>query len=144
MRIAFAAVMSFGLATTVLAHGGVKDETVMARMGLMTDIKQAIGVLGDMAQDKRAFDAGQASAARAALVGHAGKIPAAFKVPATDPKSESRPDIWLEWSGFVAKATAMEQAAKALDVQSLDHLRAGMGALGDTCSGCHKPYRIKK
>ncbi|WP_299922877.1 cytochrome c [uncultured Pelagimonas sp.] len=136
--------LCLGLGTAALAHGGVKNQAVMERMTLMTDIKEAMAVLGNMAKGKTPHDAAQAEKARNALAKHAAQIPELFETPASDPKSEARPDIWLDWPDFMAKAGAMEEAAKALDPTNLEALRAGMGALGGSCSGCHKPYRIEK
>lgn len=137
-------VFCIGLGGAALAHGGVKNEAVMARMNLMTEIKEVMAVLGEMAKGKTPFDAQQANRASAALASHAAKMPALFETPASDPKSEARPDIWLDWPDFVAKASDMEKAATGLDTQSLDRLRAGIGALGGSCSACHKIYRIEK
>lgn len=138
------AVLCIGLGGAALAHGGVKNQAVMARMNLMTDIKEAMAVLGEMAKGKTPFDAAQAERARTALATHAAQIPSFFETPASDPKSEARADIWLDWPDFIASAAGMEKAASALDPRSLDGLRAGVGALGGSCTDCHKTYRIEK
>ena len=44
-------------ATLATAHDGVKDPIVKARMEGMKEIGSNMGVLGDMAKGKRAFDA---------------------------------------------------------------------------------------
>lgn len=136
--------LTFGIATAALAHSGVKNEAVKARMMLMGQIKDATGVIGGMAQGKVAFDAEQAAAARDALLAASQKVPDAFKANETDPKSESAETIWTDWDGFLAEATAMQNATAALQTASLDDLRAGIGAIGKSCGGCHKTYRIDK
>lgn len=132
------------LAGAALAHSGVKNPTVMARMMLMEQIGQATGTLGKMAKGTIPFDATQADQARAVLERTAGEIPAAFEANETDPKSESLPQIWTDWAGFTAQANAMQAAARALRTDTLDDLRAGMDAIGQSCGQCHKAYRIAK
>lgn len=113
-------------------------------MDLMGQIKDATATLGGMAQGKRAFDPGEARAAKKALNAHSGQVGAAFREQATDPKSESRADIWLDWDGFEARARTMLLAAKALDTTSREALNESFAPLGASCGGCHKLYRIKK
>ena len=143
-RITAAALGLVMLAGAALAHSGVKNAEVKARMGLMGEIKEATAVLGEMAKGQRAFDAAQAAAAREVLIDRAGRIGAAFEAEETDPKSEARPEIWSDWPGFTAKADAMAAAADALQVGSLAEVRAGMSGLAESCGGCHKLYRIDK
>ncbi|MDU8910762.1 cytochrome c [Aestuariicoccus sp. MJ-SS9] len=145
MRLNIWVTLAVGVfATAAFAHSGVKDPDVKARMALMTEVKEATGVLGDMARGKMAFDAAQAEVARAALEAHATRIPTAFETQAQDPKSEALPVIWSDWQGFVAAAEQMETAASGMKVASLDDLRGGMGALGKSCASCHETYRIDK
>lgn len=139
-----AAVVVVGLAGAALAHGGVKNPAVMARMNLMERIKQATATLGDMAKGSTAFDAGQAAKARARLIDAAGDVTVAFAAPETDPKSEALPAIWDDRDRFNAAAKALVRAAKRLDPSSPDGLRAGFGAVGKSCSDCHDRFRVRK
>lgn len=134
--------MTLALAGAALAHGGVSNPTVKARMALMEDIKNATGVIGGMAKGKMAFDPDQAAAASAALRASAAQIADAFEAPENDPKSEALPAIWENWEDFSAKADALVQAASGMDTGTLEGLQAGLGALGATCGGCHKSYRM--
>ena len=129
-------------ATVAMAHEGVKDPLVKARMDLMGEIKENTGTLGNMLKGKIPFDAAQAEAARLAQLENAKAIPAAFETQATDPKSEAAPAIWTGWDDFVAKTNDMITAVEAADASSLDSLRGGMGAIGGSCKACHKSYRI--
>jgi cytochrome c556 len=142
--IVLAAGLTFTAAAAVLAHTGVQDPTVKARMALMGQIQEATATLGDMVRGKRAFSPKQARAARAVLITHADRIPAAFEKPASDPKSESRAEIWQDWTGFTARAAKMEAGARALDTGTAEALSESFAALASSCSGCHKHYRIKK
>lgn len=121
------------------------DPNAIARGELMGTIGKNIGIVGDMVGGKTEFDAAAAEAAKAALIEATGKIEATFKDQgAADPVSEAKPDIWANWEDFLKKATAAGAAAGALDVASLDTLKAGMGALGGACKDCHTTYRIAK
>lgn len=142
-RTALALIMAM-TASVAVAHSGVQNAAVKARMDMMGDIKEATGVLGGMAKGSLPFDAVQADTARSVLEDHAAKIPGMFEDKADDPKSEALPTIWTDWEGFVADAEQMEAAARTMDTSSLDSVRAGLGAIGKSCSACHKAYRIEK
>lgn len=117
------------------------DPTVKARQEVMETIGKNMKVLGDMAGDKVAFDAAAAEGAKAAIVAATAEIAAKFEPQATDPKSEAKPEIWTSWEDFAKKADAANAAAGAMDVASIDGVKAGMGALGGACKDCHSTYR---
>lgn len=131
-------------AGVAFAKEGVQDPTVKARMDLMGTIGANTKVLGDMAGGKAAYDATAAEAAKAALAAAAAAIPAAFEAEVDDPVSEARPDIWMNMDGFVEDAKALEDAAGAVDVSSVEGIQAGMGAIGGACKACHSDFRAKK
>jgi cytochrome c556 len=133
--------LSAGMA---VAKEGVQDPTVKARMDLMGVNAQNTKILGDMAGGKADFDAAAAEAAKMALAAAAADIAAKFEPEAADPVSEALPDIWMNWDGFAEKAKALETAAGALDVSSLESLQGGMAAVGGACKGCHTDFRAKK
>ena len=136
------AVLSAGAA---FAEEERTDPNAIARGELMETIGKNIGIIGDMAGGKTEFDAAAAEGAKAALVEATGKIEATFKDQGgADPASEAKPEIWANWDDFLKKATAASDAANALDVASLDTVKAGMGALGGACKDCHTTYRIAK
>ena len=136
------AVLSAGAA---FAEEERTDPNSIARGELMDTIGKNIGIIGDMAGGKTEFDAAAAEGAKAALIEATGKIEATFKDQGgADPASEAKPEIWANWDDFLKKATAASDAANALDVASLDTVKAGMGALGGACKDCHTTYRIAK
>lgn len=129
-------------AGVALAKEGVQDPTVKARMDLMGTIGMNVKVLGDMAGGKTDFDAAAAQAAKDAIVAASADIAAKFEPQATDPVSEAKPEIWMNWDDFVAKAGALNAAATALDPSSLDTVKTGMGGIGGACKDCHTTYRM--
>ena len=136
--------LGLGIATAALAHDGVKNAGVMARMDAMSMSKSAIGVLGDMASGKTAFDATKAAQAKSDLQFVAAATLSLFKEPHSDPKSEALPAIWDNWPDFVAKNDAYEMAVGALDATSQTGLQQTMPKLGATCLSCHQDYRLRK
>jgi cytochrome c556 len=132
-------------ASAALAHSGVKNAAVMARMTLMTDVADDMKVLGGMVKGTTPFDASIVEAKGNSLALHASKIAPMFEDQARDPKSEALDSIWTDWDGFVADADAMEAAAIAVaQVKSADGLATAFSDLGKSCTACHQDYRIKK
>ncbi len=126
-----------------LAHSGVKNPAVMARMEAMSAVGDAMKVLGDMAKGKTAFDAAKAEDALKALQIEAEAIPALFEAREDDPKSEALPSIWEDYEDFSAQAQAMGAAAAAArgQLSTQDDVGLALQGLGQTCKGCHKTYR---
>lgn len=137
------------LALSAALFGGVvlaadaTDPLVIGQKTLMKSIGGASKTLGEMA-GSGAYDMAAATAAKAALIAAAADIPAKFEKAGNDPASESSPTIWTNWDDFMGKGKALADAAAALDVASLDGIKAGMGAIGGTCKDCHTSYRVKK
>lgn len=130
-------------AATALAHGGVKNPQVMARMNAMSAIADNMKILGQMAKGETSFDAAKAQAAATAVAEHAAQSVTLFEAPASDPKSEALPAIWENYPDFTDTAVALEKAAlsAATTITSLDTLRAAVPSMGQTCGACHKLYR---
>jgi cytochrome c556 len=131
------------LAGVAYAEVEATDPLVIAQKDLMKSFGGAAKTLGGMAGDKMAFDAAAAEAAKAVLVAGSADIHVKFEKAGTDPASESKPEIWTSWEDFTAKATALNVAATALDVSSLEGVKAGMGAIGGACKACHTTYRME-
>ncbi len=135
------------VATVVLGAGAVVAQEatlaeVKARKALMQQVRANTAVLGDMASGKAAFDAAAAATAKAGLAAAAAQAPALFEPEVTEAASKAKAEIWMNWDDFVAKSEALVTAAEALDVGTLDSLRAGMGAVGGSCQACHTDYRL--
>jgi cytochrome c556 len=127
---------------TVAVAADATDPTVKARQELMDVIGGSTKVLGDMAKGEVAFDAAAAEAAKAAMIAASAEIAAKFEPQATDPESEAKPEVWTNWDDFVAKGNALNAAATAADVSSVEAIGASMGAIGGACKDCHSTYRM--
>lgn len=132
--------------TAALAHEGVQNPAVKARMDGMTAIADNMKTLGQMAKGATGFDAATARSAAVAIARHAAKAPGLFEAQETDPKSEARPEIWTNFEDFAAKATELETIAIGLStsISQPSDLTAAMGRLGANCKSCHSIYRASK
>ncbi|MEM9433812.1 MAG: cytochrome c [Pseudomonadota bacterium] len=131
------------IASTALAHQGVKDPQVMARMHTMKAIGEAVKVLGDMAKGVRAFDIVASQEALDDIARHARETPALFAPEADDPKSEARPEIWQNFEDFTRKSKELESISVSLRASfsgSAD-LRPALMRIGENCKSCHAIYR---
>ena len=134
---------SLTTATIALAHAGVANTTVKARMMAMTTIVENMRTLGGMATGALVFDLEQAKAALSDIESTAKTVPALFESDEMHPKSEALPVIWTNFADFTAKSQALEDAAaQALaSFSGKDDLVPSMRALGGTCKSCHSTYR---
>jgi len=129
------------LTSGTLAQNGVTDRGVQKRMNTMADARTAIGTLADMMGGRTRFDSTKARAARKNLIVATRSIPSVFKKPHSDPLSRARPDIWIRWDDFKARANAAERAARRLNTGRLGALRSTLPAMVNACLGCHRTYR---
>lgn len=121
------------------------DPNAIAREELMKSQGMNIGILAKMANGEEPYDQAKAEAAKAVLIEDAGKIEATFKDQgAADPASEAKPEIWANWEDFLMKAKGFGDAVAPLDVASAESIGAGLGAIGEACTACHKAYRVMK
>ena len=141
MRIKLVLVATLCLSTAALAHSGVKNPIVKARMDDMAEIGANMKILGEMAKGTRPFDATAARAAAEDITEKAALIPSLFESQEIDPKSEARLNIWDNFDDFTAKAGDLRKAAWGLAPTSVDELRSAMPAIGQTCKACHQVYR---
>ncbi len=135
------AAFALALVATVAIASEATDPTVKARQDLMDTIGMNTKVLGEMAGGKTAFDADAAGAAKTALVAASADIAAKFEPQATDPKTTAKPEVWINWADFQAKATALNAAATAMDAATVEGVQAGMASVGGSCKACHSAYR---
>jgi cytochrome c556 len=121
-------------AGSALAHKGVMNSSVKARMNAMSAIAEQMKTLGKMAKGVTPFDSATARLAAAEIAKHAGE---------DDPKSEAKAVIWDNFSDFTIKSNYLEDLAVELSVTILTKkdLNSAMKSLGATCQSCHKLYR---
>ncbi|MEM9549559.1 MAG: cytochrome c [Pseudomonadota bacterium] len=136
------AVLLLCIATAALAHQGVTNPEVIARMEAMKNAKAALALLSDMAAGKTEFDVDMADSARTRLVEATTAIPTLFEMPQTDPKSEALPIIWDQFDDFSEKAKDTQTAILQIDLQSVESLQKTLPRVGAACRSCHEIYRV--
>lgn len=119
---------------------------VAARHEMMGLVGHNIGILGSTAKGEIPFNATLVNAAATSLNVLATVDPTTMWTPGTEQGaadlSRAKAEIWSDPDGFAKKFKDMEMAAATLmEATDLDSLRAGMGALGGSCKGCHETYR---
>lgn len=131
------------VATAALAHDGVMNPAVMARMEGMSTIAKSMKVLGDMLKGKSDFDADVAKKAIDVIAIQAASTPMLFEANETDPKSEALPIIWTNFDDFEAKASELESIANQIHptIEKVEDLRSALWLLGENCKSCHEAYR---
>ncbi len=133
--------------STAKAEGPVE-----MRVQAMKDTGAAMRVLAKAAKGESEISLLQEIAAK--TVANTGKsIPDMFPA-GTGPggkgigETRAKAEIWSDWKGFTAQATALEEAGAALLAAVEAGDRAALGAAldqaGKSCGGCHKPYRAPK
>ena len=134
------------IASAALAHSGVKDKDVMARMKLMSSMADNMKVIGMMLKQKIPFEREQAIDALKEISRLATETPDAFKKNATDPKSEAKSNIWTEFDKFtdISMKLAKDADSLAASFQSFENLKPALGQLSKSCKTCHTNYREKK
>lgn len=129
--------------TAALAHQGVQNPAVKARMDGMSAIAENVKTLGQMSKGATEFDATTARLAASAIAEHAAATPGLFEANENDPKSEARPEIWSNFEDFTKKAKELETIAIGFStsINELADVNAAMRALGTNCKSCHSVYR---
>ncbi|MCE8516599.1 cytochrome c [Ruegeria pomeroyi] len=130
-------------ASAALAHSGVSNPAVKARMHAMMQIADNTKILGAMAKGEAAFDADQARAAAAAIAAHAASVPTLFMAEEHDPKSEALPAIWQDFDTFGQRSEALTLAAAeaAGTIETEADLKPALARIGGTCKSCHQDFR---
>ncbi|MFD2184151.1 c-type cytochrome [Rhodoplanes azumiensis] len=141
-----AAVLGLGL-STALGQADVVRERAM----LMYEQGEAFyATLNSMARGRMAYDQAKVDAAMKVLLESAEKLQTLYPPNARGQSPEA--DYFANAKAFENKADfdarlakmKAEIVANAPKAKSLDGLKEAVGAIGQTCSGCHELYRAKK
>ena len=128
-------------ASILLAHSGVKDPNVMKRMKLMSSMAENTKILGQMMKKQIPFDAGIAISSMKKIGELSEATPMAFKINASDPKSEAKPLIWEEFVAFTELANQLTDDLATSTIKTYDDLRSVLVKTAGSCKACHTRYR---
>ena len=129
--------------SNMLAHSGVLNKDVAARMTLMSNMGRNMGVLGRMLKKKTPFDQVKATEAINNIEQLAVETPRVFEKRVLDPKSEAKELIWEEFETFTKISKSLATSAKQLSssMKSFDDLRPALITLSQSCKECHSRFR---
>ena len=124
-----------------MGHSGVKDPIVMKRMKLMSSMAENSKILGQMMKKQIPFDSKVAMSALREIGVLSEATPKAFKVNASDPKSEAKPLIWEEFVAFTELANQLADDLETSTIKTYDDLRPVLMKTAGSCKACHTRYR---
>ena len=131
----------------IVAHKGATG-VIQMRMDHMKAIGAEIKKIGAMIRGKRPFDGSQIAAASERIIGYGYKFNGLFPEGTWKEPSQASQKIWKDWSGFTLAMNKMVRAATILAESgragNVSQGKASYRALGKSCSGCHRVYRVKK
>jgi cytochrome c556 len=143
------AIALLSMATIALAQDAPFAREIKARQGIMNYRAINIGTLAAMAKGEAEYDAAKATTAANALLASANLDASMLWPPGSDnaanPASTASAAIWADGSDIGAKAGAFQAAAEAMAAAAgtdLASLQGAMDALGGSCGGCHKAFRV--
>lgn len=150
--IAGLALVGISVGALANADGHISAEqiegAIKARQAQMQLYAFNLGTLGGMAKGEIDYDAATAAAAANNLAALAQLDQSSYWLPGSDSDSvegsRALPAIWEDGAkvgevagAFVEAALAMQEVAGT----DLAALQGAMGPLGQSCGGCHKPFR---
>lgn len=157
MSALFRTPFAVGLGIAIIATSGYaashaassSDKAVAARHAQMQIVGYSTGILGDIAKGEMEFDAEMVNSAATNLNTLAKLDLASLWLPGTEQGaaegSRAKPEIWSDRAGFIEKFAALEKAsADMMGAADVDAVKAGMGAIGESCKMCHDSYRGPK
>jgi cytochrome c556 len=128
-------------ASILWAHSGVKDPNVMKRMKLMSSMAENTKILGQMMKKQIPFDDEIAMSSMKKIEELSEATPMAFKINASDPKSEAKPLIWEEFVAFTELANQLTDDLATSTIKTYDDLRPVLMKTAGSCKACHTRYR---
>jgi len=144
------------VAAVVIASSGAQaageEKAVEARQSVMKIYSFYMGQLGAMAKGKMEYNAKTAQAAADSLLSMATLKTGSMWIPGTGndklgDKTRAKPEIWSTYPEVATKSKNLVMSLEGMVKVAgtgLEGLRGGIGAVGKSCGGCHKPFRQKK
>ena len=147
--VAAAALISTTVAGVAIAggHGGT-NPAVKARQSHMQLYQHNLVVLGQMARGNVEYNADAANAAASNIVALTQLNQMSYWPPGTDSdtltESNALPVLWESFPEVIEKATAVAEAAQALQAAAgngVAEMGPALGALGQACTACHESFQ---
>lgn len=144
LGLALCAAISLPFASSLSAHGGATG-VVKERMDNMKALKEAFGNLTMMMTGKRDYNQEQARAEAMRIEQLTAEIPELFPKGSLEYPSESLPDIWEDWDGFLSVAEKAHGETlglvDAIASNDRDAVEESWSMVGRGCKTCHRKYK---
>lgn len=118
------------------------------RRAVMQSIAYKVGQARGMAQGEIPVDATAFTKHASDVAALAGMIVEGFIPNSAVEGSAALPEVWTNMPDFQAKAADLQNAAQALATasqsQGFEAAKGMVQAVGQTCGGCHRPYRRRQ
>jgi cytochrome c556 len=140
------------VAATLVAMGTgaviAQSDPIAARKALMKHNNDGARVLVAMMRGSAPFDAAKVDPVFSQWAETAQDLPGLFPDNSkTGGETRASPKIWENKADFDAKSAAFGKVVadnRDKAKQSLDGLKAAVGAVGEACDDCHKDYRLSR
>ena len=131
--------LALTLSTPLLAQGFDEEGMIKYRKNLMKAASAHLKSSGAILEGKVPFQGDLAKHARA-LADLGPMIAAGFPEGSDFGETDAKPEVWAKRGEFDKAADDYTRAAAAF---AADPTAAAMERVGETCKGCHKPFRAK-
>ena len=127
------------------------QQAVAARKAVFTLIANNFRPLGDVVKGNVPYDAADVQKRLTRLTFLAGYVDDVFPDISNvgEPDSKSKPEVWTDHAGFVAKSKDFQTHLAALvevnakEKSNSDAFKAAFATVGGDCKGCHETYKVK-
>ncbi len=149
LKSAILATATLGFVAAPVLADKAGEKAIGARKAQMQLYAFNISQLGAMAKGEVDYDAAAASAAASNLAALSALNGMAMWPQGTDStampgKTRAKVEAWTTWPKIGEASDALKKSSADLALvagDGLDALRGGIGAVGKSCGGCHKPFR---
>ena len=107
----------------------------------MSSMAENTKILGQMMKKQIPFDDGIAMSSMKKIEELSEATPMAFKINASDPKSEAKQLIWEEFVAFTELANQLTDDLATSTIKTYDDLRPVLMKTAGSCKACHTRYR---
>jgi len=141
-------ILSLLIAASAPAADPAPDKVVAYRQTLMSSTGRHMKAIGMIVKGE--IDRPQDLEGHAAALHAASRDLTTLFPPTTGPdklKTDAKAEVWTRWTDFETAAKAFETETAALleaaRKKDIDAFKAQFGKVGDSCGGCHEPFKTK-
>lgn len=150
-RLLLAVAAAGGLAAAMPAAAQFQkpEDAIKYRQSVMTVMANHFGRVAAMAQGRVPFDA-KSAADNAQIALEMSRLPFVAFGEGTDKgmPHRAKPEVWKEPAKFKASAEKMQGDMVKLEAAAksgnLDAIKSAVGAVGQSCKGCHDDFRAER